>query len=55
MLKQFPALCRYEDGWAADDFIRTAVKYRQSRVKLHDLKVQAAQGKALVDMQSSKA
>lgn len=54
MLKQYPALCRYEDNWAADDFIRTAVKYRQGRAKLHNLKVQAAQGKALADMQSAK-
>lgn len=55
MLKQFPALCRYENNWAADEFIRTAVKYRQSRVKLHNLKVQAAQGIAVAGMQSSNA
>lgn len=55
MLKEFPALCRYESNWAADDFIQSAVKYRQSRVKLNNLKVQAAQGQAVVDMQSSKA
>ncbi|KAK7452210.1 hypothetical protein VKT23_012315 [Stygiomarasmius scandens] len=51
ILKEFPALRIYEDNWATDDFIRAALKYIHSRLKYNKLKVQAAQGQAVANMQ----
>ncbi|THU96431.1 hypothetical protein K435DRAFT_797322 [Dendrothele bispora CBS 962.96] len=50
MLKQFPQLADYEDNWATDDFIRAALKYRQTCLKKHKLELQAAQGQAILNM-----
>ncbi|THU99065.1 hypothetical protein K435DRAFT_795222 [Dendrothele bispora CBS 962.96] len=51
MLEQFPALGSYRGQWATDDFIKSALKYRQTRVKKNRLIVQAAQGQAVAGLQ----
>ncbi|KAK7434492.1 hypothetical protein VKT23_020176 [Stygiomarasmius scandens] len=53
MIEKFPRLRQYEDNWAADDFIRAALKSRQIQLKNRKLRVQAAQGQAVLDMQQN--
>ncbi|KAK7442546.1 hypothetical protein VKT23_016144 [Stygiomarasmius scandens] len=52
MAEQFPQLRQYEDNWATDDFIRAALKYRQIQVKNRKLRMQAAQGRAMMEQDS---
>ncbi|THV01482.1 hypothetical protein K435DRAFT_617871, partial [Dendrothele bispora CBS 962.96] len=32
---KFPKLRNYQDNWATDEFIKSALKYRQTRTKIH--------------------
>ncbi|KAK7438099.1 hypothetical protein VKT23_018265 [Stygiomarasmius scandens] len=53
MIEKFPRLRQYEDNWVTDDFIRAALKSRQIQLKNRKLRVQAAQGQAVLDMQQN--
>ncbi|KAK7457783.1 hypothetical protein VKT23_010122 [Stygiomarasmius scandens] len=53
IVEKFPRLRQYEDNWATDDFIRAALKSRQIQLKNRKLRVQAAQGQAVLDMQQN--
>ncbi|KAK7448414.1 hypothetical protein VKT23_013678 [Stygiomarasmius scandens] len=55
MVEKFPQLRQYEDNWATDDFIRGALKYRQLQLKNRKLRMQAAQGQAIINMQQDSA
>ncbi|KAK7435883.1 hypothetical protein VKT23_019414 [Stygiomarasmius scandens] len=41
MITKYPALHQYEDNWATNDFIRAALKYRQTIVKQETADIRA--------------